>query len=65
MTTTTQKTLRGPRGSIIFARKDFQGENLFAKINEQIFPGMQGGPHNHTIGAIATTLLEAQSPEFK
>lgn len=59
VTTTTHKTLRGPRGSIIFAKKNFNGENLFAKINEQVFPGMQGGPHNHTIGAIANALLDA------
>lgn len=40
VTTTTHKTLRGPRGSLIFARKDVDGENLFAKINEKVFPGM-------------------------
>ena len=40
VTTTTHKTLRGPRGSIIFAKKDFNGRNLFSEINEKVFPGI-------------------------
>ena len=65
VTTTTHKTLRGPRGSLVFARKiDKDGKNLFESINEATFPGFQGGPHNHTIGAIATALHEAASDEF-
>jgi len=50
ITTTTHKTLRGPRGSVVFAVKDFNGRNLIQEINEACFPGFQGGPHNHTIG---------------
>ena len=65
ITTTTHKTLRGPRGSVVFAVKDFNGRNLIQEINEACFPGFQGGPHNHTIGAVATALKEANSDEFK
>ncbi len=70
--TTTHKTLRGPRGALIFARKDkFQknkkGENIsFAeKIDKAIFPGLQGGPHQNQIAAIAVALKEAAQPSFK
>ncbi|MEK9209523.1 MAG: serine hydroxymethyltransferase [Patescibacteria group bacterium] len=68
VTTTTHKTLRGPRGAIIFSRRiKSQISNL--KINELIdkavFPGMQGGPHNHQTVAIAVCLKEAMSPDFK
>ena len=65
VTTTTHKTLRGPRGSLVFALKDNNGKNLFAEINEKVFPGIQGGPHNHTIAGIANCLLDAQSEDFK
>lgn len=58
--TTTHKTLRGPRAAIIFARND-----LIGKINKAIIPGLQGGPHNHTIAAMAVALKECMEPEFK
>jgi len=60
VTTTTHKTLRGPRGSLIFFRKEFQ-----KKINLAVFPGLQGGPHQHTISGIAVALKMAQSQAFK
>jgi len=60
VTTTTHKTLRGPRSGIIFFKKKFQSE-----INFSVFPGLQGGPHEHQIAGVATQLLEAQTPEFK
>ena len=61
VTTTTHKMLRGPRGALIFSRN----EELATKINKVIFPGMQGGPHMHTISAITQSLFEADSPEYK
>lgn len=63
VTTTTHKTLRGPRGGMIFARKD--DRSLFEKINKAIFPGMQGGPHMNQIAAVAVALREASSSSFK
>lgn len=63
VTTTTHKTLRGPRGGMIFVRKDKR--NLPEKIDKAIFPGLQGGPHINTIAAIAVALNEAKSPKFK
>ncbi|MBI2591410.1 MAG: serine hydroxymethyltransferase [Candidatus Brennerbacteria bacterium] len=57
---TTHKTLRGPRGAIIFCKKE-----LAELIDKAVFPGMQGGPHNHTIAAIAGMFNEALKPEFK
>jgi len=60
MTTTTHKSLRGPRGAIIICR-----EELSKKIFSMVFPGLQGGPHNHTICAIAAALKEASTPQFK
>ena len=60
VTTTTHKTLRGPRSGMIFYKKELQEQIDFA-----VFPGLQGGPHNHQIAALATQLLEAQQPEFK
>lgn len=74
VTTTTHKTLRGPRGSIIFFRKgvknvDKSGKKIMwdleSKINASVFPSLQGGPHNHTIAAIATILKSATTPEYK
>jgi len=74
VTTTTHKTLRGPRGAMIFFRKgqkgvDKQGNpvmyDLEKKINDAVFPGLQGGPHNHTITALAVALKQASSPQFK
>ena len=51
VTTTTHKSLRGPRGGMIFYKKEFEQQ-----INSAVFPGLQGGPHNHTIGALAVAL---------
>jgi glycine hydroxymethyltransferase len=83
---TTHKTLRGPRGALIFSRKNFQfsifnfqkiqdlepktenGElktDLSLLIDQSVFPGIQGGPHLHTIAGIAVCLEEAKSKEFK
>jgi len=58
--TTTHKTLRGPRGAVIVCR-----EELKDKIFPKVFPGLQGGPHNHTIAAIGAALKEAMTPVFK
>ncbi|OMH83417.1 Serine hydroxymethyltransferase, mitochondrial [Zancudomyces culisetae] len=79
VTTTTHKSLRGPRGAMIFFRKgerEVKKKGASAKktgpvmydleqpINASVFPGHQGGPHNHTITALAVALKQAQSPEF-
>ncbi|HBZ50254.1 MAG TPA: serine hydroxymethyltransferase, partial [Halieaceae bacterium] len=61
VTSTTHKTLRGPRGGIILARDN---EALHKKFNSAVFPGGQGGPLMHVIAAKAVSFLEAQSPEF-
>jgi len=60
VTTTTHKTLRGPRGAIIICR-----EELRDKIFPKVFPGIQGGPHNQTICALGVALKEAQTAQFK
>lgn len=60
VTTTTHKTLRGPRGGMIFCRKDFAGT-----IDKAVFPGTQGGPLLHVIAGKAVALKEAQSEDFK
>lgn len=75
VTTTTHKSLRGPRGAMIFFRKGVRKtdpktskETLYdleGPINFSVFPGHQGGPHNHTITALAVALKQAQTPEFK
>ncbi|XP_043726099.1 serine hydroxymethyltransferase 3, chloroplastic-like isoform X2 [Telopea speciosissima] len=66
VTTTTHKSLRGPRGGMIFFKKDpVLGVDLESTINNAVFPGLQGGPHNHTIGGLTVCLKHAQSPEFK
>jgi glycine hydroxymethyltransferase len=62
ITTTTHKTLRGPRGGIILTR---ESEEIAKKIDKAIFPGIQGGPHMHTIAAKAVAFGEALRPEFK
>jgi glycine hydroxymethyltransferase len=75
VTTTTHKTLRGPRGAMIFYRKGLRKKgkgkkkdvmyDLQDKIDFAVFPGCQGGPHNHTITALATALKQANQPAFK
>lgn len=66
VTTTTHKSLRGPRGGMIFFKKDaVHGVDLESAINNAVFPGLQGGPHNHTIGGLAVCLKYAQSLDFK
>jgi glycine hydroxymethyltransferase len=62
VTTTTHKTLRGPRGGLILAA---DGEKYKAKINKAVFPGVQGGPLMHVIAAKAVALKEAMEPGFK
>merc|ERR550532_3523244 len=73
VTTTTHKSLRGPRSGMIFFRKgvkstNAKGEpvmyNMERPINEAVFPGLQGGPHNNTIAALAVALRQAAEPEF-
>jgi len=61
VTTTTHKTLRGPRGGLILARHN---EAIEKKLNSLVFPGTQGGPLMHVIAAKAVSFLEAQQPEF-
>lgn len=60
VTTTSHKSLRGPRGGMILCRKDFA-----PKIDKAVFPGLQGGPHMNTIAGIAVTLKKAAEPEFR
>lgn len=60
VTTTTHKSLRGPRGGMILCRKPFA-----KKIDKSVFPGLQGGPHMNAVAAIAVTLLKAQGEEFR
>jgi|ERR1712232_35526 len=60
VTSTTHKTLRGPRAGIIFYKRELQSGIDFA-----VFPSVQGGPHENAIAAIATTMLQASTPEFK
>lgn len=73
VTTTTHKSLRGPRGAMIFYRKGVRSVNkkgvetmydLEDKINFSVFPGLQGGPHNHTICALATALKQVNTAAF-
>ena len=60
VTSTTHKTFRGPRGGMIFCKQQHA-----AAIDRAVFPGLQGGPHNHVTAAIAVAALEASRPEFK
>ncbi len=62
VTTTTHKTLRGPRGGLILARAN---DAITKKLSSLVFPGTQGGPLMHVIAAKAVALLEALQPEFK
>ncbi len=63
VTTTTHKTLRGPRGAMIFSKID--DRKLGEKIDKAVFPGLQGGPHMNNIAGIAVALGEALDPKFK
>ncbi|MBA3820869.1 MAG: serine hydroxymethyltransferase [Deltaproteobacteria bacterium] len=60
VSTTTHKTLRGPRGGMLMCKAEHQ-----KAIDRSVFPGLQGGPHNHTTAGIAIALKEAQTAEFK
>ena len=60
ITTTTHKTLRGPRGAMIMSNAEHA-----KALDKAVFPGLQGGPHNHTTAAIAVALKEASTPEFR
>ncbi len=60
VTTTTHKTLRGPRGAMVMAKAEHA-----TAVDKAIFPGLQGGPHNHTTAGIAVALHEAAQPSFK
>lgn len=62
MTSTTHKTLRGPRGGLILVR---ESEELAKKIDKSVFPGLQGGPHMHAVAAKAVAFGEALSPKFR
>lgn len=62
ITTTTHKTLRGPRGGMILVR---ESEDIAKRINKAVFPGMQGGPHMHIIAAKAVAFKEADTPAFR
>lgn len=73
VTTTSHKSLRGPRGALIFYRKGVRGYtkkgeaipyDLESRINFSVFPGHQGGPHNHTIAALAVALGQARTESF-
>jgi glycine hydroxymethyltransferase len=74
VTTTTHKSLRGPRSAIFFYRKGKRGEdkkgnaimyNMENPINEAVFPGLQGGPHNHQIAGVAVSLKQAMTPAYR
>jgi glycine hydroxymethyltransferase len=70
VTTTTHKTLRGPRGAVIFANKEskiakFHKIDIAAAIDKAVFPALQGGPHDNQTAAIARCLFEASQPAFK
>jgi glycine hydroxymethyltransferase len=60
VTTTTHKTLRGPRGGVVMCRQE-----LASAIDKAVFPGLQGGPHNHTTAGIAVAAREAAQPSFR
>jgi glycine hydroxymethyltransferase len=74
VSTTTHKTLRGPRAGVVFFRKGVRSMkangdkvmyDLESRINQAVFPALQGGPHNHAIAGIATAMKQAQTPEFR
>merc|ERR1712137_676632 len=65
VTTTTHKSLRGPRAGMIFFKYGDRLPDIKERIDMAVFPGLQGGPHNHQIGALAVQLLEVVSEDFK
>merc|ERR1719265_81490 len=65
VTTTTHKSLRGPRAGMIFFKYSERIPDIKERIDMAVFPALQGGPHNHQIGALAAQLLEVNTPEFK
>merc|ERR1711870_174423 len=64
VTTTTHKSLRGPRAGMIFFKYSDKLPDIKERIDMAVFPALQGGPHNHQIGALAAQLLEVNTPEF-
>jgi len=65
VTTTTHKSLRGPRSGMIFFKYSDAMPDIKERIDMAVFPGLQGGPHNHQIGGLAVQLLEVATPAFK
>ena len=74
VTCTTHKSLRGTRSGLIFYRKGQKGVDkkgkpiiydLESRVNQAVFPALQGGPHNHAIAGVAVALKQARTPEFK
>merc|ERR1712187_775413 len=65
VTTTTHKSLRGPRAGMIFFKYSEKVPDIKERIDMAVFPALQGGPHNHQIGALAVQLLEVVSDDFK
>merc|ERR1711977_175247 len=64
VTTTTHKSLRGPRAGMIFFKYSDRFPDIKDRIDMAVFPALQGGPHNHQIGALAAQLLEVNTPDF-
>merc|ERR1711988_153890 len=64
VTTTTHKSLRGPRAGMIFFKYSDKIPDIKERIDMAVFPALQGGPHNHQIGALAAQLLEVNTPDF-
>jgi glycine hydroxymethyltransferase len=64
VTTTTHKSLRGPRAGMIFFKYGDKIPDIKERIDMAVFPALQGGPHNHQIGGLAAQLLEVDTPEF-
>merc|ERR1712060_947777 len=65
VTTTTHKSLRGPRAGMIFFKYQDKMPDIKERIDMAVFPGLQGGPHNHQIGGLAVQLLEVKTDSFK
>merc|ERR1712057_56232 len=64
VTTTTHKSLRGPRAGMIFFKYQEKYPDIKDRIDMAVFPALQGGPHNHQIGGLAVQLKEVDTPEF-